>query len=89
MKSNKQNLISAIGRAVAEYLDNEEACGDTVRLAIDTLSGDVSLECDPDTDDPALDYYDLPDLLLMNAEGGWTPDTETIEDIASSYDFEN
>lgn len=81
MKELEKRLLEIIG----QYLKEEEALGDFVRLAINPDTLDVSLESDPDTDDPALDYFEIPDLLLMNPDGSWTPDPEAIADVVEEY----
>ena len=78
----KKELIDKLASAVMEYIADEELYDDNARLVVNPATGEVRLiDGDEDVDDDSLDVYDVMDMVRMNADGVWEPDTEAIAEL--------
>lgn len=78
-------LEKRVSEAVMEYISDEENYGDNAQLVIDPANGEVTLTDGDDDIDDALDHYDVMDLLRMDSDGKWSPDTDAIASVAADY----
>lgn len=85
---NREELEKNLLEAVREYIEDEECFDDNAQLQINTSDGSIALlnsDEVTDGDSAVFDYYDVMDLLEMDANGTWKPDAEAIRSIVEEY----
>lgn len=83
---DKESLRKALIVAVDEYVSAPDAWDDA-RLAVDTVTGDVVLAEDEETDamPESTDVYYIMDFVEMTPEGNWMTSMESIDATVDDY----
>lgn len=81
----KNEIITKIATLVADYIECDQAWGDSPMIEINP--GSLEMRIVDEELDPALDYVDMMDLLRMSVEnpGRWEAEPEAIDSLAGSY----
>ena len=81
----KNEIIEKVAALVADYLECDQAWGDSPMIEIDP--SDFSMRITEEEERPELDYVDMMDLLQMSVTdpGQWEADEEAIASLADSY----
>ncbi|MDE7496925.1 MAG: hypothetical protein K2M67_08775 [Muribaculaceae bacterium] len=81
----KNEIIDKVAALVADYLECDQAWGDSPMIEIDP--SDFSMRITEEEERPELDYVDMMDLLQMSVTdpGQWEADEEAIAYLADSY----
>lgn len=84
----KSEFLRDIEEAVADWIAAEESFDDNpyLRVNSESLASDIVDGEDADeADEDGYDYYSVLELVKPSMAGGWIPDPEALEAVASEY----